>query len=98
MLSTDANPNLYTGECVFRAVLQNQGFAPAEGISAAFTVTGPDGRVWVKKTLYRGPLGVDGRWEISESYKHPLASAMPRGNFTVDVVPKFTSAIVPESK
>lgn len=98
VLSTDAAPNLYTGECVFRAVLQNQGFAPAEGISASFQVTGPDNRVWVKKTLYRGPLEVDGRWEIQETYKHPLASAMPRGNFTVDVVPKFTSAVVPETK
>jgi hypothetical protein len=98
VLSTDAEPNLYTGECVFRAVLQNQGFAPAEGISASFTVTGPDNRVWVKKTLYRGPLEVDGRWEIKETYKHPLASAMPRGEFKVDVVPKFTSASVPETK
>jgi hypothetical protein len=98
VLSSDADPNYYTGECIFRGVVQNQGFAPAEGISAAFSVTGPDGRVWVSKTLYRGPLAVDGRWEISETYKHPLASAMPRGSFTVSVVPKFTSAIVPETK
>lgn len=98
VLSNDASPNYYTGECVFRAVIQNQGFAPAENLSAALTVTGPDGRVWVKKNLYRGPLAVDGRWEITETYKHPLAAAMPRGNFTVDVVPKFTSAVVPETK
>lgn len=98
VLSNDASPNYYTGECTFRAVIQNQGFAPAENLSAAFTVTGPDGRVWVKKTLYRGPLAVDGRWEITEIYKHPQAAAMPRGNFTVDVVPKYTSAVVPETK
>jgi hypothetical protein len=98
VLSSDTDPNYYTGECVFRAVIQNQGFAPAEGISASFSVTGPDGRNWYKKTLYRGPLPVDGRWEISETYKHPLASAMPRGTFTIDVAPKFTSAVVPESK
>lgn len=98
VLSNDADPNYYTGECTFRAVIQNQGFAPAEGISAQFTVTGPDNRVWVKKTLYHGPLAVDGRWEISEKYKHPLASSMPRGNFTVDVVPKFTSGAVSETK
>lgn len=98
VLSTDPSPNYYTGECTFRAVIQNQGFAPAEGLSAAFTVTGPDGRDWVKKTVYRGPLPVDGKWEITETYKHPQASAMPRGNFTINVVPKYTSAVVPETK
>ena len=98
VLSTDPSSNYYTGECTFRAVIQNQGFAPAEGLSAAFTVTGPDGRDWVKKTLYRGPLPVDGKWEITETYKHPQASAMPRGNFTINVVPKYTSAAVPETK
>lgn len=98
VLTNDAEPNLYTGEVVFRAVLQNQGFAPAEGISAVLTCTGPDNRVWLKKTLYRGPLAVDARWEITETYKHPLGGAAPRGSFKVDVAPNYKSAVVPETQ
>ncbi len=98
VLSSEASPNYYTGEVVFRAVIQNQGFAPAEGISAAFNATGPDGRVWVSKTLYNPPIAVDGRWEITETYRHRAASAMPRGTFEVKVTPKFTSGAVAEKK
>lgn len=98
VLSSEATPNYYTGEVIFRAVIQNQGYAPAENLTAAFTGVGPDERAWVKKTLYHAPLGVDERWEIVETYKHPLQSAMPRGTFVVTATPKFTSAVVPETK
>lgn len=98
VLSSDSSPNYYTGEVVFRAVIQNQGFAPAEGISAAFKAVGPDGRVWISKTLYNPPIAVDGRWEITETYRHRAASAMPRGEFVVTVTPKFTSGAAPEKK
>ncbi len=98
VLSSEANPNYYTGEVVFRAVVQNQGFAPAEGVSAQMTVTGPDGKVWVSKNYHRAPVAVDARWEITETYNHRLKSAMPRGDFSVVVTPKYTSGIVPETK
>lgn len=98
VLSSDADPNYYTGECKFRAVIQNQGYAPAQNLTAALTVTGPDGRVLISKTLYHAPLAIDSTWEIVESYKHPLQSAMPRGDFKVSVTPKYTSAVVAEQK
>lgn len=98
VLSQEADPNYYTGKCTFRAVIQNQGYAPAEGVTAQMLVTGPDGRELVSKTLYHGPIAVDGRWEITEVYNHPLKAAMPRGNFSVNVTPKFTSGVVAEKK
>lgn len=98
ILSSEANPNYYTGEVIFRAVVQNQGFAPAEGVSAQMTVTGPDGKVWLSKNIHRAPVAVDGRWEITETYNHRLKSAMPRGDFNVVVTPKYSSGIVPETK
>ena len=98
ILSSEASPNYYTGEVVFRAVIQNQGFAPAENLSAQMTVTGPDGKVWLSRNFHHAPLAVDGRWEISENYSHRLKAAMPRGDFNVVVTPKFTSGVVPETK
>ncbi len=96
ILSSEANPNYYTGEVIFRAVVQNQGFAPAENLTAQLTVTGPDDKVWLTKNYHHAPLAVDGRWEIEEKYNHRLKSAMPRGDFKVVVTPKFTSGVVPE--
>lgn len=98
VLSSEATPNYYTGEVIFRAVIQNQGFAPAENLTAQLTATGPDGKVWLTKNYHHAPLAVDGRWEIEEKYNHRLKSAMPRGDFNVVVTPKFTSGIVPETK
>ena len=98
ILSAEASPNYYTGEVIFRAVVQNQGFAPAEGVSAQMTVTGPDGKVWLTKNIHHAPVAVDGRWEITETYNHRLKSAMPRGDFNVVVTPKYVSGIVPETK
>jgi hypothetical protein len=98
VLSSGADPNYYTGEVVFRAVLQNQGFAPAENLTAQMSVVGPDGRNWLTKTYYHPAMAADDKWEIVENYKHRLGSAMPRGSFTVNVAPKFTSGTVPETK
>lgn len=91
VLSSEAVPNNYTGEVQFRAVLQNQGTANATDVTANFSVVGPDGQTWVKKTLYHGPIKPDGRWEIVENYRHRLGAAIPRGNYDVKVVPAFKS-------
>lgn len=98
VLASDAAPNYYTGEVVISAVIQNQGFAPAENLTAQLTVTGPDGKVWFSKNYHHAPLAIDGRWEISEKYTHRLKSAMPRGDFNVVVTPKFTSGAVAQTK
>jgi hypothetical protein len=92
VLSTNADPNNYTGEVKFRAVLQNQGYAQATDVKARFVVTGPDGKEWVSKTLYHGPMEPDASWEITEDYKHRLGAAIPRGNYNVSVTPTFKSA------
>lgn len=92
VLSTNAEPNNYTGEVKFRAVLQNQGYAKATDVKARFTVIGPDGKEWVAKTVYHAPMAPDERWEINETYKHRLGAAIPRGNYNVQVNPTFSSA------
>lgn len=97
VLSTDANPNLYDGNVQFLASLQNQGYAGAVNVSAKLVAIGPDGKVWVSKTLYhRGPLAPDGRWDIVEDYRHKLRGGMPRGTYKVTVTPSFKTA--PENK
>ncbi len=96
VLSAEANPNTYTGEVTFRAVVQNQGFATATDVKASFSVVGPDGKTWVSKTLYHGPIAADGRWEITEEYTHRLGGqAVTDQNgrgFSVNVKPTFNSA------
>jgi hypothetical protein len=91
VLSTNADPNNYTGEVKFRAVLQNQGYAKATGVKARFVVVGPDGKEWVAKTIYYKDMAPDARWEISENYRHRLGAAIPRGNYDVRVTPTFKS-------
>ena len=91
VLSTDAAPNLYTGEVKFSAVLQNQGYADATKVKARFVAVGPDGKTWVSKTLFHGDIKPDGRWVITEDYTHRLKGAAPRGEFTVTVEPEFDS-------
>lgn len=102
VLSSEANPNTYTGEVIFRAVVQNQGFATATDVKANLTVVGPDGKTWLSKTLYHGPIAADGRWEITEQYKHRLGGqAVTDQNgqgFNVSVKPTFNSAPPPEKK
>jgi Copper amine oxidase N-terminal domain len=92
VLSADANPDNYSGKVVITAVLQNQGYASATNVRAQLTVTGPDGKEWINKTLYRGPIKADERWTITENYAHRLRSAIPRGDYNVQVVPSFESA------
>lgn len=92
VLSADADPNNYDGTVVFKAVLQNQGYATATGVTAKLKVIGPDDKVWVQKTLYHADITPDGRWVITENYRHRAASAIPRGNYDVQVVPSFQSA------
>jgi len=92
VLSTNADPNNYTGEVKFRAVLQNQGYAQATDVKARLVVVGPDGKEWIAKTIYHGPMAPDDRWEITEDYKHRLGAAIPRGNYDVRVSPTFKSA------
>lgn len=92
VLSTNADPNNYTGEVKFRAVLQNQGYAQATDVKARLVVVGPDGKEWIAKTIYHGPMSPDDRWEITEDYKHRLGAAIPRGNYDVRVSPTFKSA------
>ncbi len=92
VLSTDADPNLYTGEVTITAVLQNQGYAAATDVRAELTVIGPDGRTWVNKTLYHPPMDPDERWEILEYYTHRERAAIPRGEYVVTVKPHFKSA------
>ena len=92
VLSTNADPNNYTGEVKFRAVLQNQGYAQATDVQARLVVVGPDGKEWIAKTIYHGPMAPDARWEITEDYKHRLGAAIPRGNYDVRVSPTFKSA------
>lgn len=96
VLSTTADPNNYTGEVVFRAVLQNQGNARATDVKANLVVIGPDEKEWVSKTLYHGPMAPDARWEITDNYKHRLRDAIPRGNYTVTVTPTFKSEATQE--
>ena len=76
----------------FRAVLQNQGYAQATDVKARLVVVGPDGKEWIAKTIYHGPMAPDDRWEITEDYKHRLGAAIPRGNYDVRVSPTFKSA------
>lgn len=92
VISTDAAPNLYNGEVKFSAVLQNQGYADATNVKARFVAVGPDGKTWVSKTLFHGDMAPDGRWVITEDYRHRLKGAAPRGEFKVTVTPEFDSA------
>lgn len=92
VLSADADPNNYTGDVVIKAVLQNQGYADATGVQARLIVIGPDGKQWVNKNMYHADIKPDGRWEIVENYHHRAASAIPRGDYNVKVVPTFQSA------
>ena len=94
IISQDANPNLYTGEVTFTVVAENQGYAPAEGVTARLKVTGPDNRVWLNKTVYGRNLAPDQRWEVVEKYKHRDGAAMPRGDFQIDFSPNFKSGKV----
>lgn len=96
VLNTEADPNNYTGEVKFRAVVQNQGYAAAKNIRASFKVVGPDGLTWVNKTIYRGPMEPDARWEITEDYRHRAGAAIPRGEYQITVKPMFDS--VPPKK
>lgn len=89
ILSRDANPNFYTGEVEIKAVVENQGYAPAERVTGRLKVTGPDNRVWITKSVYGPNLRPDGRWEITETYKHRDGAAMPRGNFDIDLTLDF---------
>lgn len=91
VLSSDAEPNNYTGDVVFKAVLQNQGYATAGKVQARLVVVGPDGKQWLSKTYYHPDIKPDGRWEITENYHHRAASAIPRGEYDVKVVPTFES-------
>lgn len=94
IISSDANPNLYTGEVTFTVVAENQGYAPAEGVSASLKVTGPDGKVWLNKTVYGRNMAPDQRWEVVEKYKHRDGAAMPRGDFNIDFKPNYKSGNV----
>lgn len=96
VLSTDANPNYYTGVVTFRAVLQNQGYAKATDVRAKFVVIGPTDKEkgktqWISKNMYHGPIDPDGRWEIVQEYKHRAGASMPRGDFEIKVTPAFKS-------
>lgn len=91
VLSATADPNNYTGDVVFKAVLQNQGYATAGKVQARMIVTGPDGKQWLNKNYYHADVKPDGRWEIVENYHHRAASAIPRGDYDVKVVPTFES-------
>ncbi len=91
VLSTTADPNNYTGAVVFKAVLQNQGYATAGKVQARMIVIGPDGKQWLSKSFYHADIKPDGRWEITENYHHRAASAIPRGDYDVKVVPTFES-------
>lgn len=90
-LSEVANPNLYTGEVEFKVVVENQGYASAENVTARLKVIGPDNRTWVDKTVYGRNLRPDQRWEVTETYKHRDGAAMPRGNFTIQFTPNYKS-------
>lgn len=91
VLSTQADPNNYTGEVKFRAVVQNQGYAAAKNVRAKFKVVGPDGQTWISKTVYRSQMNPDDRWDIVEDYRHRAGAAIPRGNFEITVTPQFDS-------
>lgn len=100
VLSSEANPNTYTGEVTFRAVVQNQGFAAATDVKATFKAIGPDGKTWISKTVYHpGPIATDGRWEIVEEYRHRLGGQAVTDKdgvgFQVNVKPSFKSAPPP---
>ncbi len=91
VLSTQADPNNYTGEVQIRATVQNQGYAAAKNVRASLSVVGPDGLTWINKTIYRGPMNPDERWEITEDYKHRAGAAIPRGDYKITVTPQFDS-------
>jgi len=92
VLSSEADPNNYDGTVVFRAVLQNQGYVDATNVKARLKVVGPDQKEWINKTIYHGPISPDGRWVITENYRHRLGASIPRGQYDVTVTPTYDSA------
>lgn len=94
--STKASPNTYTGECVFTAVVQNSGGSTATDVRARFVVVGPDGKTWINKTVYRGPMEPGTNWTITEEYKHRLGGQAVTDQdgrtFEIKVTPSFKSA------
>ncbi|MGI5845281.1 MAG: hypothetical protein ACOX9B_14055 [Candidatus Xenobium sp.] len=86
VISPMAVVDYFTGTVRCTARIQNNGEAPASGISAQVTLRGPDGSVWNRQRVYRdGTLEVDGVWNLEASYVHPDGNAMPRGIPSVTV-------------
>ncbi|MEW6284314.1 MAG: hypothetical protein AB1758_37210, partial [Candidatus Eremiobacterota bacterium] len=80
-----ASANDYTGEITVTALVVNDGYATATGVSARYQLIGPDGKTWDQKTFYGPNIDPDKSWTINHKYKHPDGSSMPRGSIT----PKF---------
>jgi len=82
-----AVPDYFTGMVRCTARVQNNGEAPASGISAQVTLRGPDGSVWNRQRVYYrdGALEVDGVWNLEAFWVHSEGNAMPRGIPTVTV-------------
>ncbi len=93
--SKRANPNTYTGEVTFDVELQNTGGQTATDVRARFVVVGPDGKTWISKTLYHGPIKPGGRWTFTEEYKHRLGGQAVTDRdgrtFEITVTPEFKS-------
>lgn len=93
--SKRANPNTYTGEVTFDVELQNTGGQTATDVRARFVVVGPDGKTWISKTLYHGPIKPGGRWTFTEEYKHRLGGQAVTDQdgrtFEITVTPEFKS-------
>jgi hypothetical protein len=86
VISPMAVADYFTGTVRCTARIQNNGEAPASGISAQVILRGPDGSVWNRQRVYRdGTLEVDGVWNLEASYVHPDGNAMPRGIPSVTV-------------
>jgi len=90
VISPVAQADYFTGRVTCRARVQNNGEAPATGISARVTLKGPDGSVWNRQTVRRASLQVDDSWNVETTYTHPSKTSMPRGTPTVTVELDYT--------
>lgn len=95
VMSKRANPNTYTGEVTFDVQIQNTGGHTATDVKARFVVVGPDGKTWISKTVYHGPIPPGGKWEFTEEYKHRLGGQAVTDQdgrtFEITVTPEFKS-------